>query len=147
MSILEKNKTDIYIILHIKSDTQYTCCQLYAFHFHLYLRCQSTSENFKSIQGCTLESGFWFASLYCSFQSVCNTCKSLHIVIGGYMQGPRLSNYNNNSAKSPMSGNMSQDVKQRPRKYKKITDPDGLGSEAWLNFQLDVNAIMACLPW
>lgn len=65
---------------------------------------------------------------------------------GGYMQGPRLSNYNNNSAKSPMSGNMSQDVKQRPRKYKKVTDPDGLGSEAWLNFQLDVNAIMACLP-
>eukprot|EP00105_Crassostrea_gigas_P033601 XP_011457038.1 PREDICTED: m7GpppN-mRNA hydrolase [Crassostrea gigas] len=65
---------------------------------------------------------------------------------GGYMQGPRLSNYNNNSAKSPMSGNMSQDVKQRPRKYKKITDPDGLGSEAWLNFQLNVNAIMACLP-
>lgn len=90
---------------------------------------------------------FGIASLYCSFQSVCNTCKSLHIVIGGYMQGPRLSNYNNNSAKSPMSGNMSQDVKQRPRKYKKITDPDGLGSEAWLNFQLDVNAIMACLPW
>lgn len=90
---------------------------------------------------------FGIASLYCSCQSVCNTCKSLHIVIGGYMQGPRLSNYNNNSAKSPMSGNMSQDVKQKPRKYKKITDPDGLGSEAWLNFQLDVNAIMACLPW
>lgn len=90
---------------------------------------------------------FGIASLYSSCQSVCNTCKSLHIVIGGYMQGPRLSNYNNNSAKSPMSGNMSQDVKQRPRKYKKITDPDGLGSEAWLNFQLDVNAIMACLPW
>lgn len=63
------------------------------------------------------------------------------------MQGPRLSNYNNNNlTKSPMSGNMSQDVKQRPRKYKKITDPDGLGSETWLNFQLDVNAIMACLP-
>lgn len=86
------------------------------------------------------------ALLLFRFQSVCNTCKSLDIVIGGYMQGPRLSNYNNNSAKSPMSGNMSQDVKQRPRKYKKITDPDGLGSEAWLNFQLDVNAIMACLP-
>lgn len=140
MSILEKNKTDIYIILHIKSDTQYTCCQLYAFHFHQYLRCQSTSENFKSIQGRTSESGFWHCF---SFDS--NLCV-IHIVIGGYMQGPRLSNYNNNSAKSPMSGNMSQDVKQRPRKYKKITDPDGLGSEAWLNFQLDVNAIMACLP-
>lgn len=95
-----------------------------------------------------LHSGIWIlALLLFRFQSVCNTCKSLHIVIGGYMQGPRLSNYNNNSAKSPMSGNMSQDVKQRPRKYKKITDPDGLGSEAWLNFQLDVNAIMACLPW
>lgn len=145
MSILEKNKTDIYIILHIKSDTQYTCCQLYAFHFHEYLRCQSTSENFKSIA--RLHFRIWLlALLLFRFQSVCNTCKSLHIVIGGYMQGPRLSNYNNNSAKSPMSGNMSQDVKQRPRKYKKITDPDGLGSEAWLNFQLDVNAIMACLP-
>lgn len=145
MSILEKNKTDIYIILHIKSDTQYTCCQLYAFHFHEYLRCQSTSENFKSIA--RLHFRIWLlALLLFRFQSVCNTCKSLDIVIGGYMQGPRLSNYNNNSAKSPMSGNMSQDVKQRPRKYKKITDPDGLGSEAWLNFQLDVNAIMACLP-
>lgn len=71
------------------------------------------------------------------------------LFVGSY-QGPRPSNFNNNSSKSMISGSLSEEVKpvpQRPRKYKKITDPDGLGSEAWLNFRLDVNAIMACLPW
>jgi hypothetical protein len=34
----------------------------------------------------------------------------------------------------------SQDKKHIP-----ITDPDGLGSESWLNFKLDIDAVMSCL--
>ncbi|XP_060071150.1 m7GpppN-mRNA hydrolase-like [Ylistrum balloti] len=34
---------------------------------------------------------------------------------------------------------------QKKHKYVKITDPDGLGSETWLNFSFDVSAIMACV--
>lgn len=67
----------------------------------------------------------------------------------GSYQGPRPSNFNNSASKSSQSGNVTEDnksVQPRQRKYKKITDPDGLGSETWLNFHLDVDAIMACLP-
>ncbi|XP_021342865.1 m7GpppN-mRNA hydrolase-like isoform X2 [Mizuhopecten yessoensis] len=34
---------------------------------------------------------------------------------------------------------------QKKHKYVKITDPDGLGSEAWLNFHFDISAIMSCI--
>lgn len=31
------------------------------------------------------------------------------------------------------------------KKFVPITDPDGLGSESWLNFKLDIDAVMSCL--
>ncbi|XP_069138186.1 m7GpppN-mRNA hydrolase-like [Argopecten irradians] len=34
---------------------------------------------------------------------------------------------------------------QKKNKYIKITDPDGLGSESWLNFHFDVPSIMSCI--
>lgn len=33
------------------------------------------------------------------------------------------------------------------KKFVPITDPDGLGSETWLNFRLDIDAVMSCLAW
>lgn len=62
MCIVKKiNKTDIYIILHIKTDTQY-------------LRCQSASENIKNLARPHFR--IWLlALLLFSFQSVCGTFK------------------------------------------------------------------------
>lgn len=35
---------------------------------------------------------------------------------------------------------------QEKRQYRKITDPNKLGSEIWLNFSFDIPSILACLP-
>lgn len=53
---------------------------------------------------------------------------------------PRTKTHQTDKNKTNFTKTYSQD-----RKHVPITDPDGLGSDSWLNFKLDIDAVMSCL--
>lgn len=53
---------------------------------------------------------------------------------------PRTKTHHTDKNKTNFTKTYSQD-----RKHVPITDPDGLGSDSWLNFKLDIDAVMSCL--